>query len=337
MDGITHKEIVKMKYIAHGWILYRPDPGLVKQESYEIDRLVETAPRYGYDVTVVNPDHLSFLIGKSGDSDLYLEGNQVDPVPQFAIPRMGSATNYFMLAGLRHLEKLGITCINNADAVALAQDKLYHLQKLSEAGVSVPKTILVQFPVDLDLIEKELGFPVVVKTRVGTQGSGVHLCETRQALNDLLQFVEANNPQADLFLQQFSSESRGRDVRVLAVGGQIVAAMERRAAEGFKSNYSQGGTAIPFEYGPKNQMSVAYILNQLNMDMAGFDFLYDDAIGFKILEVNSSPGFEGIEKTCGVDIAAAVYRLLDVKLRISNKYKAKIMGWPEPAECAPRD
>jgi gamma-F420-2:alpha-L-glutamate ligase len=168
-----------MASVAQGWILYRPDPGLVKQESYEIDRLLETAPRYGYDVKVINPDDLSFLIGMGGDPDLYLEGELVDPLPQFVIPRMGSATSYFALAGLRHLEKLGVVCVNNANAVSLAQDKLYHLQKLSDAGLPVPKTMLVQFPVNIDLVEREIGFPTVVKTRVGTQGSGVHLCDDR--------------------------------------------------------------------------------------------------------------------------------------------------------------
>ncbi|NPA95544.1 MAG: RimK family alpha-L-glutamate ligase [Thermodesulfobacteria bacterium] len=323
------------EYIAQGWILYRPDKSLVKQETYEIDRLLETAPRYGYKVEVVNPDELSFIIGMGGKPDLFLRGQHVDTLPDFVIPRMGSTTSYFALAVLRHLEKLGIYSLNSSTAVALAQDKLLQLQKLSDAGLPVPKTILVQFPVNIDLIEKEIGFPTVVKTRVGTQGSGVHLCDTRQALNDLLQFVEANNPDAELFLQQFVPESRGRDVRVLSIGGLIVGAMERKAAEGFKSNYSQGGSAMPFEYGPKNELAVADTMKVLGMDMAGLDYLYDDEVGMRILEVNSSPGFEGLEKTCKVDVAAAVFRFLDVKLKFSNKYKARVLGWSKPAECNP--
>ncbi len=323
------------KKIASGWILYRPDKGLVKQEIYEVNRLMETAPRYGYEVEVVNPDELSFVIGDKNSGALYRHGELVDPLPDFAIPRMGSATSYFALAVLRHIEKLGIYTLNSSKAVALAQDKLRHLQVMADAGLPVPKTILVQFPVNIDHIEREIGFPTVVKTRIGTQGSGVHLCETRQALHDLLQFVEANNPDAELFLQQFLPESRGRDVRVLSVGGLIVGAMERKAAEGFKSNYSQGGSAVPFEYGPKNELSVANTMAVLGMDMAGLDYLYDDEIGFRILEVNSSPGFEGLENTCGVDVAAAVFRFLDVKLHISNKHKARLMGWDKPAECMP--
>ncbi len=324
-----------MPSVAHGWILYRPDSGLIKQESYEIDRLVETAPKYGYEVEVVNPDELSFIVGIDGARNLYHKGEQVNPLPQFVIPRMGSATSYFALATIRHLEKLGVYSLNSSSAIELAQDKLYHLQVLADAKIPVPKTMLVQFPVNIDLVEKEIGFPTVVKTRVGTQGSGVHLCEDRQALFDLLQFVEANNPDAELFLQQFLPESRGRDVRVVAIGGQIIAAMERIAAEGFKSNYSQGGKAVAFEYGPKNALSVADSMKVLEMDMAGLDFLYDDEIGFRTLEVNSSPGFEGLEKACKVDVAAAIFRFLDVKLRLSNKHKARLMGWSKPAECNP--
>ena len=152
-----------MASVAKGWILYRADSSLVKQESYEIERLLETAPKYGYEVEVVNPDDLSFVIGMGGDPDLYHKGELVNPLPQFVIPRMGSATSYFALAGLRHLEKLGVVCVNNANSVTLAQDKLYHLQKLSDAGFPVPKTMLVQFPVNIDLVEKEIGFPTVVK------------------------------------------------------------------------------------------------------------------------------------------------------------------------------
>jgi len=324
-----------MPSVAHGWILYRPDPGLVKQESYEIDRLVETAPKYGYEIEVVNPDELSFIVSIDGDQDLYHKGKLVDPLPQFVIPRMGSATSYFALAALRHLEKLGVYSLNSSSAVELAQDKLYHLQVLANAKIPVPKTMLVLFPVNIDLVEKEIGFPTVVKTRVGTQGSGVHLCEDRQSLHDLLQFVEANNPDAELFLQQFLPESRGRDVRVVSIGGQIIGAMERIAAEGFKSNYSQGGKVVVFEHGPKNALSIAEAMKVLKMDMVGLDFLYDDEIGLRTLEVNSSPGFEGLEKACKVDVAAAMFRFLDVKLRLSNKHKARLMGWSKPAECNP--
>ena len=245
-----------MKPIASGWILYKPDPGLVKQETYEIDRLVAAAPENGYAVDVVSPDEIGLLVTSSKGHSVFLRGKEAD-LPDFVIPRMGSTTTYFAMAILRQLERLGVYCLNGSQAVELAQDKLYHLQVLAAAGLPVPKTILVQFPVDPDLVGRELGFPVVVKTLVGTQGSGVYLAEDREKLMDLLQFVEANNPAAQLVLQKYMAESRGRDVRVLSIGGHIVGAMERIAKSGFKSNYSQGGTVQPFAYGPRNEMSVA--------------------------------------------------------------------------------
>ncbi len=316
-----------MKYAARGWILWRPDPSLVKQERYEIDRLLEAGPENGYKVELVNPDDVQLLVNSEGEDGLYVSGERVE-LPDFVIPRMGSTTSYFALAVLRQLEHLGVYCLNGAESVELAQDKLLHLQVLASAGLPVPKTILVKFPIDADFVEREMGLPVVVKTLVGTQGSGVYLCEDREKLVDLLQFVEANNPKAQLVLQQFLSESRGRDVRVVSVGGHIVAAMERIAKSGFKSNYSQGGEARPFEYGPRNELSVAEVMRVLDMDMAGLDFLYDEEVGFRICEVNSSPGFEGLEATCDVDVPAFIYQYLDVKFRISRKAKARLLGKP---------
>ncbi len=314
-----------MKHAATGWILWRPDPSLVKQESYEIDRLLEAAPKHAYQVEVVNPDDVQLLVNSEKEDGIFVNGDKVK-LPDFVIPRMGSTTNYFSLAVLRQLENLGVYCLNGSAAVELARDKLLHLQLLANAGLPVPKTILVQFPVDADFVETEMGFPVVVKTLVGTQGSGVYLCENRENLVDMLQFVEANNPSAQLILQQFLSESRGRDVRVVSIGGHIVAAMERIAKSGFKSNYSQGGEARPFEYGHRNELSVAEVMRILDMDIAGLDFLYDEEVGFRICEVNSSPGFEGLEATCGVDVPAFIYEYLDVKFRISRKAKARLLG-----------
>jgi gamma-F420-2:alpha-L-glutamate ligase len=313
-----------MKYAGRGWILWRPDPSLVKQERYEIDRLLEAAPEHAYQVEVVNPNELELLVNSEKKDGIYINGEEA-PLPDFVIPRMGSTSDYFSLAALRQLENLGVYCLNNATAVTLAQDKLLHLQVLARAGAAVPKTLLIRFPVDADLVDREIGFPVVVKTLIGTQGSGVHLCDDRQSLTDLLQFVEANNPDAQLVLQQFLAESRGRDVRVLSVGGHIVAAMERIAKTGFKSNYSLGGEARRFEYGPRNELSVAEVMRNLDMDIAGLDFLYDEEVGFRICEVNSSPGFEGLEATCGVDVPAFIYQYLDVKFRISSKVKARML------------
>jgi gamma-F420-2:alpha-L-glutamate ligase len=314
-----------MAHVASGWILYRPEASLVKQESYEIDRLVEAAPQHGYDVRVVDPADVQLLVNSEGEDGVFVQGKKVE-LPDFVIPRMGSTTRDFAMPVLRQLQHLGVYCVNGPDAVELAKDKLLHLQILASAGLPVPKTILVKFPIDADFVEREMGFPVVVKTLVGTQGSGVYLCDDREKLLDLLQFVEANNPAAQLVLQQFLAESRGRDVRVLSIGGHIVSAMERIAKSGFKSNYSQGGTAKPFETGPRNALSVAEVMHVLDMDMAGLDFLYDEEVGFRICEVNSSPGFEGLESTCEVDVPEFLYRYLDVKFRVSRKAKSRLLG-----------
>ena len=316
-----------MSYVASGWILWRPDASLVKQETYEIDRLSEAAPEHGYRVEVVNPDDVQLIVDFEKRDKILVKHESV-PLPQFVIPRMGSTTDYFSLAVLRQLEHLGVYSLNSSASVALAQDKLLHLQELARAGLPIPKTVLVRFPIDADLVARELGFPVIVKTLVGTQGSGVYLCEDRGNLVDMLQFIEANNPHAQLILQQFLAESRGRDVRVFSVGGRIVAAMERIARSGFKSNYSQGGEVRPFKYTLRHELAVGETMRVLGMDLAGLDYLHDEDIGFRICEANSSPGFEGLEAACGVDVAAAIYQYLDVKFRVTGKSKARLLAEP---------
>ncbi|MGD8905674.1 MAG: RimK family alpha-L-glutamate ligase, partial [Gammaproteobacteria bacterium] len=125
-----------MKYAARGWILWRPDPGLVKQEKYEIDRLLEAAPRHAYKVKLVNPDDVQLLVNSEKRDGIFVKGRKVK-LPDFVIPRMGSTTNYFSLAVLRQLENLGVYCLNGSAAVELAQDKLLHLQVLADAGLPV--------------------------------------------------------------------------------------------------------------------------------------------------------------------------------------------------------
>ena len=118
-----------MNPIARGWILYKPDPGLVKQETYEIDRIVAAAPENGYEVEIVSPDEIGLLVSSSQGHSVFLRGKEAD-LPDFVIPRMGSTTTYFAMAILRQLERLGVYCLNGSQAVELAQDKLFHLQVL---------------------------------------------------------------------------------------------------------------------------------------------------------------------------------------------------------------
>jgi len=236
-------------------------------------------------------------------------------LPDFLIPRMGAGTTYFSLAVIRQLEQLGVYCLNRATPIEVAQDKLHHLQLLAAHKVPLPKTILVQFPFDADLVETTMGFPAVVKTLAGSQGSGVHLCKEKQELVNLLQMIEASNPSAQLLIKEFVATSKGRDLRVVTVGGRVIAAMERVAKSGFKANVSQGGGANPFEVSSELEWRVLETVKLLELDVAGVDLLFTEQ-GFMICEINSSPGFEGLENACEVDIPAEIYKFLQVRFRV---------------------
>ena len=313
-----------MGTIAKGWILYRETAGFVKQEIYEVERLMETAPKWGYELQVVDPHDVELLATGGEFLGLFLNSERV-PLPDFVIPRIGSGTTYFSMAVLRQLEGLGVYCLNGAEAVDSARDKLKHLQILSAANVPIPRTLLVKFPVDIDFVEKEMGFPIVVKTVVGTQGSGVHLCKDRDSLVDLVEFIEANNPIAQLVLQQFLAESKGIDLRLVVIGGRVVAGMQRIAKKGFKANVSQGGTAEEIDPSPSLRWLATEVARVLDLDMTGIDFLKCDKYGYRICEVNSAPGFEGLEKYCDIDIPDYIFQFLNVVFRVPSAQRKQAL------------
>jgi gamma-F420-2:alpha-L-glutamate ligase len=315
----------KSDRIARGWILYRQTAGFMKQETYEVERLMESGPKWGYELRVVDPHDVELLATGGEFLGLFLDGERVE-LPEFVIPRIGSGTTYFAMAVLRQLEGLGVYCLNGAEAVDAARDKLKHLQLLSAANVPIPKTLLVKFPVDVDFVEREMGFPIVVKTVVGTQGSGVHLCKDRDAMVDLVEFVEANNPKAQLVLQEYLEESKGIDLRLVVIGGRVVASMQRTAAKGFKANVSQGGTAEAIEPSPSLRWLATEVARILDLDMTGIDFLRCKRYGYRICEVNSAPGFEGMEKYCEIDVADQVFQFLNVVFRVPAERSAAILA-----------
>jgi gamma-F420-2:alpha-L-glutamate ligase len=313
-----------MDTVAKGWIIYRETAGFVKQEIYEVERPMETAPKWGYELQVVDPHDVELLATGGEFLGLFLNGERV-PLPDFVIPRIGSGTTYFAMAVLRQLEGLGVYCLNGAEAVDSARDKLKHLQILSAANVPIPKTLLVKFPVDTDFVEREMGFPIVVKTVVGTQGSGVHLCKDRESLSDLVEFVEANNPIAQLVLQEFLEESKGIDLRLVVIGGRVVAGMQRTAKRGFKANVSQGGSAEEIDPSPSLRWLATEVARVLDLDMTGIDFLKCNKYGYRICEVNSAPGFEGLEKYCDIDIADYIFQFLNVVFRVPYEQRKQAL------------
>jgi gamma-F420-2:alpha-L-glutamate ligase len=191
------------------------------------------------------------------------------------------------------------------------------LQILSKAQLPIPKTILCNFPVDVNLVERELGFPVVVKTVKGTRGAGVLLCSDRTQFNDLANLLDDAGPGADFIFQQYIAASHGRDVRILVINGKAIAAMERRSVDGgFKSNISLGGHGAPFAMPDLLVQLAVRVAGALNLDVAGVDVLFD-VNGYRVCEANSAPGFRGLEKVCGISVPEEIFKVVENKCNIS--------------------
>lgn len=295
------------------WLLFHRELAPDVPEAPEVFRFQEAAKQAGIELVVLQPRDFDLIVDSDDNWSAIYQGRTL-PKPDLIIPRTGSETSYFTLAVLRHFERQGVAMVNGPAAIEAVADKLQTLQILSRAGLPIPKTILGKFPVDVDVVERELGFPVVVKTLKGTRGNGVLLCSDREQFKDLAKLLGGANPGADFIFQQYIKASHGRDVRVLVINGKAVAAMERRAADGgFKSNISLGGVGSRFDLPEPMAHLAVRVTHALGLDVAGVDILFDTN-GYRICEANSSPGFLGLEKACGISVPDAIFAGMREKL-----------------------
>ncbi len=305
-----------------GWIIYKENASLLKQESYEIERLLAVAREENIDLEVYSPDEFDLTVTREDDTSILVNGRPV-ALPDFVLPRMGAGTTYFALAIIRHLERLGVYCVNSSQAIETVKDKLFAQQILAERNLPTPTTMLVKFPVNIDLVEKQIGFPAVIKTLSGSQGSGVFLSKSKGEFDDLMQLIEATNPNSNIILQKFVKSSHGRDLRVLTIGGRAVACMERNSGgKNFKANVSAGAKGSPHPITPEIEWLATQTANVLNLDVAGIDLLFDEQ-HFKICEANSSPGFEGLESALDIDVAREILHFIRIRLGIFDKEEDK--------------
>jgi gamma-F420-2:alpha-L-glutamate ligase len=301
------------------WLFFHRDLDSAHPEVHEVLRFDKVADDTGIDLSVLKPREFDLVVDANSEWSATYDGRALLK-PDAIICRTGAETSYFTLAVLRHFERQGVMLINGSQAIESVADKLHTLQILSRNGLPIPKTILGKFPVDVDLVERELGFPVVVKTLKGTRGAGVVLCNDRLQFNDLADLLDGAKSGADFLFQQYIGTSHGRDVRVLVVDGKAVAAMERRSSDGsFKSNISLGGQATRFEL-PRDMADLAVrTAAALDLDVAGIDILFD-AHGYRICEANSSPGFQALEPACGINVPEIVFEAVNKRL---EKRKAR--------------
>lgn len=276
-----------------------------KKSFYSTRRIVRAARKRGHEVIVADPLELYPVIARRSPS-LYYRGVSVEDV-DLVIPRIGVSITTHGLAIVRQFDMMGIPVLNNAVAIARSRDKLRSMQLLTKRDIDVPTTVGVRSPSQLEhALALVGGPPVIVKIPQGTHGVGVMIAETRQALESLLETFWGMGH--FVLVQQYIADLRGRDVRVIVIGGKVVAAMRRTPAPGeFRSNLHRGGAAEQLQLGAAYARVAIAATKVMGLEVAGVDVLETGA-GPKVLEVNSSPGLEGIEHTTRVDVALALIR-----------------------------
>ena len=271
--------------------------------AYSTRRLKEAALQRGHDADVLNT--LKFAIDLDrGSPDLYYRQEHLDNYDA-VLPRIGASITYYGTAVVRQFQEMDVFCANTAHGISNSRDKLRSLQILSRHGVGLPRTTFVRDKKDvLPAIERVGGAPVIIKLIEGTQGIGVLLAESVKQAESIIELLQSQKQ--NVLIQKFVAESKGRDIRAFVVGDQVVAAM-RRVAQGqeFRSNVHRGGVAEPVELSEEFRETAVRCTQIMGLRVAGVDML-EGADGPQIMEVNSSPGLEGIETCTGLDIAGAV-------------------------------
>ena len=296
-----------------GWVIYHRPVDKNDVKSHGCRRFLESAEKNGVELDVVSPEEIDIVVTRDDRKGVLLRGEPT-ALPDFVLPRTGSGTTYFTLAVIRHLERLGVHSFNGSQAIETVKDKLYSQQILAQNHLPTPKTMLGRIPVNLDVDEKQIGFPVIAKTISGSQGQGVYLCPDRDSLDSTIEEIGALNPVPNVIFQEFIQASHGQDLRVFILGGRAIAAVKRVSQDGsFKANISLGADAEPYELTPEAEWLASEVARILGLDIAGIDLLFDEG-GFQICEANSSPGFKGIEKVYGMDVPGEVFRYLRVRL-----------------------
>ena len=271
-----------------------------KPTIYSTRRLREAARLEGHACLCVDPLRCVLYL-EDGRPRVKIAGEEVSGVDA-VIPRIGTYAVEYGLAVVRHFEMMGIPVLNPSAAISIAKNKWECLQLLTENGIPVPPTVMMRFPSHLmDTVGDLGGPPVILKLLRGTQGAGVILAESNEAAESMMDTVWSLGE--DIMVQKFISEARGKDVRALVIGGEVVAAMQRVAKEGdFRSNIHRGGVGLRIELSKEMKDIAVRAATLLGLHVSGVDILESNR-GPLVLEVNASPGFQGLEEATDRDIA----------------------------------
>lgn len=278
------------------------------KHSYSTRRLKIAAQQRGHKVLVLDTTNFSIAL-ESEHPELYFRSRLLSTYDA-VLPRIGASITYFGTAVVRQFEQMGVYCLNSSNGISNSRDKLRSLQVLSRHDIGIPPTTFVRDRNDvLPAIVRVGGAPVIIKLLEGTQGVGVILAETMKVAEAIIETL--HSAKQNVLIQGFVSESRGKDIRAFVVGDRVVAAMRRVAQSGeFRSNVHRGGKTEPVELTPEFEETAVRAAQIMGLKIAGVDMLESND-GPKVMEVNSSPGLQGIESATHIDVADSIIQYIE--------------------------
>lgn len=289
---------------------------------YSTRRLVEAGQARGHEMLVIDPLHCYMNVA-TAKPRIYVRGEALEGI-QAVIPRIGASITFYGTAVLRQFEMMDVFPLNESVAITRSRDKLRSMQLLARKGIGLPVTAFAHAPEDVPrVIELVGGAPLVIKLLEGTQGMGVMLAESIQAAENLIHTLMGLK--ANIMVQEYIREAEGADIRCFVVGDKVVAAMKRQAKPGeFRSNLHRGGQASAIKITPEERVVAVNAAKIMGLNVAGVDILRSHH-GPLVLEVNSSPGLNGIETATGKDIAGQIVEFLE-KSALLNRTRTKGRG-----------
>lgn len=278
---------------------------------YSTNRLVEAAQKRGHNVDVINHNHC-YVGMETNNNNVYLGDHELVDYDAI-IPRIGASVTFYGSSIIRQFEVKHVYTTLSSLALVRSRDKLRATQVLAKNDIGIPKTVFAKQPRDVqNLIKTVGGPPLIVKLLEGTQGLGVVLAETKTAAKSVIEAFYGLN--ANILVQEFIKEAGGSDIRVIVVGGKVIAAYKRQGQEGeFRSNLHRGGEGVKVTLTSKEKKTAIAATKALGLNIAGVDMLRSER-GPLVLEVNSSPGFEGVERVTGVDVADQIITFVEKQI-----------------------
>ena len=283
---------------------------------YSNKRLMEAAEARGHEIVFLNVEQ-AYMKLDAHSPEIRYRGGAILKDFDAVIPRIKPAVTFYGCALIRQFKNLGVYCQNSAEAISQSRDKLFASQLFSNNDIHIPITGFAKSPMDTkDLIKMVNGAPLIIKLLESTQGKGVVLAETNKAAESVINAFKSVN--TNILVQEFIKEANGQDIRCFVVNGRVVASMQRQAQKGeFRANIHQGGIASIIKITPEEKKLALKAAKVLNLAVAGVDIIRSNK-GPLLLEVNSSPGLEGIENATGKDIANAMIMAIEKRLKFSN-------------------